>query len=95
MKQISGLDPLENYPKLRAWTEAMYKTRAVKETIMPTDLHVEFLASFAMGYPAYDAGLPAKLWRDCDSGSLLTIEGWVGRQFKYMYCELVRIHRLS
>ena len=62
MHAISGLDPLENCPKLQQWTRDMLQTRPVKETAMPTDLHVEFLQSFATGSPSYDAGLPpAKL----------------------------------
>lgn len=47
----------EKYPLLYAWIRRMKELPAVKKTMFPDEVHVEFLKNFARGTQDYDMGL--------------------------------------
>ena len=60
--------PAEEYPVLLHWKNIMEQMSCVKETMLPTDWHMEFMMLLAARRPQYDIGLEvgnaeAKLWR--------------------------------
>ena len=63
LQQITGdviVDP-QLFPKMSRWMAAMLEEPAVRESWLPTSLHLQFFVSFATGTPNYDAGLTAAL----------------------------------
>ena len=45
------------YPCLHNWVQKMKCLPAVKRTMHPEELHLDFLMSYAKGTPDYDMGL--------------------------------------
>ena len=49
--------PPHRYPKLAAWYKNISELPPVKETMLPTEWHMEFMTSLFMRKPNYDIGL--------------------------------------
>ena len=47
----------QHMPRLASWMDAMTSLPAVKATMMDTNAHAHFFASFGTGSPDYDYGL--------------------------------------
>jgi hypothetical protein len=58
LKTTLGEDLLDSLASLQAWQQRMEEAPCVRETMLPSDWHLQFFLSLAQRNPQYDIGLP-------------------------------------